>query len=391
MPHKTAVDGPRTGHHILLYQLFMLCSIFEMSIGDTKSVRKKDRPGRGAAINPTSRFDAETHVDFDDGWGADDPDPQVLRTRFQMDASRTILARNSSPDISFDRSVNPYRGCEHGCIYCFARPTHAYLGLSPGLDFETEILVKPRAAELLKAALSRPNYAPKTIAIGTNTDAYQPCEVKFGVMRGVLEVLRDFNHPVGIVTKGALIRRDVDILGAMGHDGLAAVGISLTTLDAKLSRKMEPRAAAPAMRLKMIEALTEAGCPVRVMIAPVIPGLTDHELEALLQAGKDAGAQSASYIAIRMPLEVSVLFRAWLEEHFPSRAKKIIRSVRSFHGGKDYDPKWGTRMSGTGREAELLAARFTLAVKKLGLGTRLTPLRRDLFKVPGRAQQLSLF
>jgi len=362
-----------------------------MEIGEKKSVAKRDRPGRGAALNPSSRFDREAHLDFDDGWGEDDPAPRVLRTSFSTDVSRTILARNTSPDISFDRSINPYRGCEHGCIYCFARPTHAFLGLSPGLDFETEILVKPKAADLLKGTLSKPGYRPKTIAIGTNTDAYQPCEVKFEVMRGVLEVLQAFQHPVGIVTKGALIRRDLDVLGQMGKDGLAQVGISLTTLDRTLSRKMEPRAAAPDMRLRLIEMLAEAGCPVRAMVAPVIPGLTDHELERILQAGADAGATSASYIAVRMPLEVGGLFREWLREHYPDRAQKVIRAVQAFHGGKDYDPNWGQRMTGTGREAELLASRFKLALKKLGLSERSRSLRTDLFKVPGRAQQLSLF
>jgi len=300
-----------------------------------------------------------------------------------VDATKSILARNSSPDISFDRSINPYRGCEHGCIYCFARPTHAFLGLSPGLDFETQILVKPKAAELLKSTLSKPGYSPKTIAIGTNTDAYQPCEIKFGVMREVLEVLQAFQHPVGIVTKGALIRRDLDILGAMGRRGLAHVGISLTTLDPKLSRKLEPRAAAPAMRLQLIEALVEAGCSVRAMVAPVIPGLTDHELEDLLEAGATAGASSA--------LEVAGLFKEWLEEHYPDRAGKVIRAVQAFHGGKDYDPEWGSRMTGTGVEADLLKARFDVAVRRLGLATSSKSLRRDLFKVPGRAEQLSLF
>ena len=349
-----------------------------------------DRPGRGAATNQTSRYDQRQHVDFDDGWGDETPSPEIVRTTFEVDSSRSILVRNTSPDISFDRSINPYRGCEHGCIYCFARPTHAYLGLSPGLDFETRITYKPTAANLLREILSKPKYKPKTIAIGTNTDAYQPGEKRFEIMRRVLEVLREFQHPVGVVTKGALIRRDIDILGEMGQASLAHVGISVTTLDPKLSRKLEPRAAAPAMRLQMIEELATVGCPVRVMVAPVIPGLTDHELEAILEAGQNAGATSASYIAIRMPHEIGNLFRDWLEEHYPDRAGKVMRAVQAFHGGKDYDPNWGSRMTGTGLEAELLAARFQMAVKRLGLLTSSKPLRTDLFCVPGRAQQLSL-
>lgn len=355
-----------------------------------KSVRQQDRKGRGAATNPSSRFDVHAMVDFDDGWEGDCDEPRVVRTQFSFDSSRKIIAKNSSPDISFDQSINPYRGCEHGCIYCFARPTHAFLGLSPGLDFETQIAVKPDAAELLRRELSRHAYVPKTIAIGTNTDAYQPAEVKFGIMRSVLEVLQEFRHPVSIVTKGALIRRDLDIIGEMGRAGLTQVGVSLTTMDPKLSRKLEPRAAAPAMRLRMIEELVEAGCPVRVMVAPVIPGLTDHELEGLLGAGRDAGATSASYIAIRMPHEIGALFRDWLEEHFPDRKDKVINAVHAFHGGKDYDAEWGKRMTGTGKEAELLSARFKLAVKRLGLSTKSPSLRKDLFSVPGRGVQLNL-
>lgn len=355
-----------------------------------KTVRKMNRPGRGAATNPSSRYDKHVHVDFDDGWGEDVPHPAIVRTLFEEDHSRSILARNTSPDIAFDRSINPYRGCEHGCIYCFARPTHAHLGLSPGMDFETRITFKPHAAELLRETLSKPRYTPKTIAIGTNTDAYQPGEQRYRIMRSVLEVLRDFQHPVGIVTKGALIRRDADILGEMGRARLTHIGISVTTLDPTLSRKLEPRAAAPAMRLKMIETLANAGCPVRAMVAPVIPGLTDHELEAILEAAKNAGASTASYIALRLPLEVSGLFHDWLGEHVPDRAGKVARAIRAFHDGNDYDPKWGTRMTGTGHEAELLAARFKVAIRKLGLDTKGQSLRRDLFQVPGRAKQLQL-
>lgn len=349
------------------------------------------RPGRGAATNSTSRFDRYKYANFDDGWTEADVRPTIRRTQFQIDHSRTIIARNSSPDLSFDRSINPYRGCEHGCIYCFARPTHAYLGLSPGLDFETQISVKPRAAELLRKELSKPRYVPKMIAIGTNTDAYQPGEVRFGIMRSVLEVLQDFRHPVGIVTKGALIRRDLDILGPMGSNGIARVGISLTTLDPKLSRTMEPRAAAPAMRLKVISMLRAEGCPVHAMVAPVIPGLTDHELESLLEAAKDAGAQSASYVSIRLPLEVADLFRDWLDENYPDRANRVIRAIQAFHDGQDYRSNWGERLTGRGVEAELLKRRFRVASKRLGLSKPLHPLRTDLFNVPGKAVQMSLF
>lgn len=362
-----------------------------MPDGTNRTIRKEARPGRAAASNANSRFDAQSHVDFDDGWG-DDTDVQVVtRTTFQTDKSQSILARNTSPDIKFDRSINPYRGCEHGCIYCFARPTHAYLGLSPGLDFETRIMVKPQAAVLLRRTLSKPRYTPKMIAIGTNTDAYQPGEAKFRIMREILEVLQAFRHPVGIVTKGAMIRRDLDILGEMGRAGLAQAGISITTLDRNLSRRLEPRAAAPAMRLRMIEELVTAGCPVRVMVAPVIPGLTDHELERILQAARNAGATTAAYIALRMPLEISDLFREWLAEHYPDRAGRVIRGIQAFHDGKDYDPKWGKRMTGSGPEAELLMARFKIAIRRLGMSEVSKPLRKDLFQVPGRASQLSLF
>ena len=361
-----------------------------MSNQIAKTVNGKTPKGRGSITNQSSRFDTLKIDEFDDGWEMDQTGP-VLRTEFSFDQTRTIIARNTSPDIFFDRSINPYRGCEHGCSYCFARPTHAYLGLSPGLDFETKITVKQNADVILRKALSKPSYSPATIAIGTNTDAYQPAEVKFGIMRGVLKVLRDFNHPVSIVTKGALIRRDIDVLGPMGQKGLTSVGISITTLDPKLSRKLEPRAAAPAMRLKMIEDLAKAGVPVRVMVAPVIPGLTDHELEHILDAAKSAGARSASYIVLRLPLEVSDLFREWLDEHCPSRKDKVIRAAQKFHGGQDYDPEWGKRMTGTGKEADLLKLRFGLATRRIGLRTSLKPLRTDLFAVPGRGKQLDLF
>ena len=350
----------------------------------------RPRRARGAVSNATGRFEAERRVDVDDGWDIDEDRP-LVRTEFRNDASRTILARNTSPDVPFDRSINPYRGCEHGCIYCFARPTHAFLGLSPGLDFETRILVKPEAAALLRKALSRPGYTPDTIAIGTNTDPYQPVEKRLGIMRSVLEVLQEFRHPVGIVTKGGLIRRDGDILAEMARDNLAAVGISLTTLDPDLSRRLEPRAAAPRTRLAAIKELAARGIPVRAMIAPVIPGLTDHELETLISAAAHAGARSASYIALRLPLEVSPLFQEWLAEHRPDRAAKVMARVREFHGGKDYDPAFGKRMRGEGTLANLLNRRFKLAMKKHRLKEESPALSTGHFQVPGRAEQLSLF
>jgi DNA repair photolyase len=294
--------------------------------------------------------------------------------------------------VPFDRSINPYRGCEHGCIYCFARPTHSFLGLSPGLDFETRLTAKPDAPKVLAAELAKRGYRPVPIAMGTNTDPYQPIEKKFGIMRGILGVLRDFGHPVTILTKSALIERDADLLGAMGEARIAQAGLSVTTLDRKLARAMEPRAAAPERRLLAIRRLTDAGCPMRVSIGPVIPGLNDHEIEALLEAAKDAGARGAGYVVLRLPREVGPLFRDWLEAHYPDRAKRVMGLVREMHGGKDYDPQWGKRMKGEGVIAELVGRRFAAATARLGLDQPLPKLRTDLFRVSrGGGQQLSLF
>ena len=359
-------------------------------MGEGSKVDKALRRARGAVSNATGRYEGHDRVAFDDGWDIPEERPGI-RTEFQIDATRSILAKNSSPDIPFDRSINPYRGCEHGCIYCFARPSHAFLGLSPGLDFETRIFVKPRAAALLRKELSRPSYNPAVVAMGTNTDPYQPGEKTYRVMREVLEVLREFQHPISIVTKGGLIRRDLDILGPMGHEGLASVGVSLTTMDKDLCRAMEPRAAAPGTRLRMIEALSGAGVPVRVMVSPVIPGLTDHEMEGLLAAGRDAGAVAASYILLRLPLEVAPLFREWLEEARPGHAAKVMARLREMRGGKDYDAEWGRRMTGEGLMADLIAERFGKAIRRLGLRREMAPLRCDLFRVPGRAEQMELF
>lgn len=348
-------------------------------------------PGRAAQSNPDNRFDRLHAEAVDDGW-APEHDLPVLRTEITDEAARKVITRNTSPDLSFDRSINPYRGCEHGCIYCFARPSHAFLGLSPGLDFETRLVARPNAAAQLHKELSNPRYAPKTIAIGTNTDPYQPVEKSREIMRQILEVLDAFNHPVAIVTKGTLIARDRDILARMAAKGLVRVGISITTLDPKTSRAMEPRVPSPAARLRTIRQLTDAGVPVRVMVSPIIPALTDHELEAILQAAKDAGAVAASSIVLRLPREVATLFRDWLAAHYPDRAARIMGRVRELHGGKDYDPDFGKRMVGQGPWASMMQQRFKLATRKLNLDRSLPPLRTDLFARPAQSgDQLSLF
>jgi DNA repair photolyase len=351
-------------------------------IGDESDrVAREARRGRGAVSNRVGRFEAFARLAVDDGWDRDEELPP-MRTEVAVDASRTVITRNTSPDVPFDRSINPYRGCEHGCVYCFARPSHAFLGLSPGLDFETKLLAKPDAPRLLAAELARPGYRAAPIAIGTNTDPYQPVEKRLKIMRGVLEVLAEARHPVTVVTKGALIERDADILGEMGRAGLAAVGVSLTTLDRRLARAMEPRAAAPERRLAAIRTLADAGCPVRAMVAPVIPGLNDAELEALLAAGRDAGATAASYVMLRLPGEVAQLFREWLAAAYPGRAARVMNGVRALHGGRDYDPSWGKRMTGEGVEAALVARRFALAVARLGLLRRTPPLDVSRFRAP---------
>ena len=358
---------------------------------DDLPLQKSHRtPGRAAGSNPDVRFDRLRAEAVDDGWGTTEELP-VLRTEVTEEVARTVISRNTSPDLSFDRSINPYRGCEHGCIYCYARPSHAFLGLSPGLDFETKLIARPNAAEQLRKELSNPRYVPKTIAIGTNTDPYQPIEKERKIMREVLSVLSDFNHPVGIVTKGTLIERDIDILAPMAAKGLVRVGISITTLDPKTSRAMEPRVPLPAARLRTIRVLSDAHIPVRAMVSPVVPALTDHELEAILEACKDAGAVAASSIVLRLPREVAALFKEWLAEHYPDRAARIMGRVRELHGGKDYDPNFGTRMVGQGEWAAMMRQRFKLATRKLGLDRSLPTLRTDLFaKPPQTGDQLSL-
>ncbi len=358
---------------------------------DTSRISSDLRPGRGASTNAASRFDRLSREGADDGWDLPEDQPP-LRTEVSEERLRRAITRNSSPDIGFDRSVNPYRGCEHGCIYCYARPSHAFLGLSPGLDFETRLVARPNAAEALAVELRRPGYRPAPLALGTNTDPYQPIDRDRQIMRAILQVLHDFRHPVTVTTKGALIERDIDILAGMAADGLAAVGISITTLDPAVARVMEPRVPAPARRLRAIERLAAAGIPVRVMASPMIPGLTDHEVEAILTAARDEGATSASMIPLRLPLEVAPLFRDWLAEHFPDRAVRVMKLVREMHGGRDYDPAFGTRMTGQGVHADLLRRRFDLACRRLGLSHGGFALRSDLFAPPPQpGDQLSLF
>ncbi|MEE2951680.1 MAG: PA0069 family radical SAM protein [Pseudomonadota bacterium] len=348
------------------------------------------RRGRGAGINPSGRYEPFARSTFDDGWNSLEDLP-AFKTEVQVEKPKTIITRNASPDISFDRSINPYRGCEHGCVYCFARPSHAYMGLSPGLDFEAKLFAKPNAAKLLEQELAKPGYQVRSIAIGTNTDPYQPIEKRYGLMREILEVLEAANHPVGIVTKSALVTRDIDILSRMAKKGLARVALSVTTMDRRLARAMEPRAATPEKRLDAIRALSEAGIPTMVMTAPIIPGLTDSEIERLLEAAATAGAKEAGYVLLRLPLEVSPLFKDWLLRHYPDRYRHVLSLLRSMRDGKDYDAEWGKRMRGTGPYAHQIKRRFDLATKRLGLNLDRQPLRTDLFTPPlGSGVQLSL-
>ncbi|NTG49489.1 PA0069 family radical SAM protein [Agrobacterium rhizogenes] len=348
------------------------------------------RRGRGAGLNPSGRFEPQQRETFDDGWQTLEELPP-FKTEVQIEKPRTAITRNESPDIPFDRSINPYRGCEHGCIYCFARPTHAYMGLSAGLDFEAKLFAKPDAAKLLERELARPGYKPRVIAIGTNTDPYQPIEKEWRIMRQILEVLNKANHPVAIVTKSALVMRDIDILKEMAAKNLVRVGLSVTTLDRKLARTMEPRAATPQRRLEAIRALSEAGIQTAIMVAPIIPALNDHEIERILDAGKAAGAMEASYVILRLPLEVSPLFRDWLLQHYPDRYRHVMSLIRSMRGGKDYDADFGKRMKGAGPYAWQISRRFEMATRRLELTRRNIALRDDLFVPPdGSGVQLSL-
>jgi DNA repair photolyase len=339
------------------------------------------RRGRGAASNRTSRFEPLYRLDADDGWESLGQ-LEGIGTQVQEQTARTIITRNKSPDIGFDRSINAYRGCEHGCIYCYARPTHAFLGLSPGLDFESRLFAKVNAAEALERELANPKYVPRTIAIGTNTDPYQPVERRYRLTRRILEVLDKASHPVGIVTKSALVIRDLDILSSMAERGLVKVALSVTTLDRKLARAMEPRASTPEKRLATLELLAAAGVPTAVMIAPVIPALNDAEIETILTRAAAAGVSEAGFVMLRLPLEIGDLFREWLEENYPDRTSRVMSLVRSTRGGKDYDSKWGERMRGSGPYAWQIGRRFELAAKRLGLNKKAFDLRTDLFEPP---------
>jgi DNA repair photolyase len=356
----------------------------------TDTIDPDRRRGRGAQTNRSGRFERHAREEVDDGWERDE-EPAPLKTEIQVEAAKRIITTNDSPDISFDQSINPYRGCEHGCIYCYARPTHTYMGLSAGLDFETKLFVKPNAAALLRQEMAHPRYVPKTIALGANTDPYQPIERDHKITRAVLEVLEAAQHPVGIVTKSALVLRDIDILARMASHGLVKVAISVTTLDARLARRMEPRATTPPKRLEAIRRLSEAGVPTAVLTAPIIPALNDSEIEALLEAARGAGASEAGYVLLRLPLEIKELFREWLAAECPDRAKRVIGLLRSMHGGRDYIADWGVRQRGTGPYADQIATRFRLAMQRLGLNERRLELRTDLFRPPvGAGGQMRL-
>ncbi|MFK0299346.1 PA0069 family radical SAM protein [Brevundimonas sp. NPDC090276] len=348
--------------------------------------------GRGARSNDSGRYEADLREEFDDGWTDQDEAAAPLRTTLSPEHARTIIAKNTSPDVGFDRSINPYKGCEHGCIYCYARPSHAWMGLSPGLDFESRIFFKPHAASLLEQELARPRYVCKRIHIGGNTDPYQPVERETLSTRSILQVMQRFRQPFSIITKSVMIARDADILGPMGRDGLASAMISITTLDRGLARAMEPRASTPAKRLEAISRLADAGCPVGVGFAPVIPGLNDHEMESILEAAQKAGATSAMYVTLRLPLEIKDLFREWLADARPERAARVMSLIRQTRGGKDYDPDWAQRMKGTGPVAELIATRFKAAIKRYGLDAPRTPLDVTQFRVPPDMRpQMDLF
>jgi DNA repair photolyase len=348
------------------------------------------RHGRGAQTNRSGRYESIAYEPSDDGWESL-AELEALTTEVQEVPARRILARNDSPDIGFDRSINPYRGCEHGCIYCFARPTHAFLGLSPGLDFETKLFAKTNAAQALERELAEPGYEVSTIAIGTNTDPYQPIERRYRIMRRILEVLSATNHPVGIVTKSALVLRDLDILTSMAKRGLVKVAVSVTTLDRRLARAMEPRASTPDKRIETLQRLVGAGVPASVMVAPVIPGLTDMEMERILERASSVGIKNAGYVLLRLPLEISDLFTEWLQANRPDRAKRVLSLMRSTRGGKLYDAKWGERMVGDGPYAWMIGRRFEMAADRLGMNKSSVELCADLFAPQSRpGQQLKL-
>ena len=356
-----------------------------LSAGDLKK-------GRGAVSNPEGRFEAQRRENFDDGWETEfNPLTDASDIQWHREFARTIITRNQSPDIPFDRSINPYRGCEHGCIYCFARPTHAYLGHSAGVDFERQLYFKENAITLLKKELSARNYEPRVLALGVNTDAYQPEERRLRLTRALLQILSDHHHPVTMITKSGLIRRDLDLIAPMAEKQIARVAISLTTLNPELSRAMEPRAASPALRLKTISALAEAGIPVTVMTAPIIPCLNDMEIERLLEEAYAAGARHAGYVLLRLPHELKDIFQEWLVAKYPDKAKRVINTLRDMRGGLDYDADWQTRRKGNGTLAKLIATRFHKAAARLGYDQTKFPLRTDLFRKPARDDRQSSF
>lgn len=355
------------------------------------AVLEGQRRGRGAGLNPEGRFEAERREIVDDGWQSLE-EPAPVRTEVREERARSAITKNTSPDIGFDRSLNAYRGCEHGCIYCYARPYHSYVGLSPGLDFETKLYAKSNVAEVLERELAAPGYVARTLALGTATDPYQPIERERRLTRAVLEVMERTGHPVAITTKSALVTRDIDILSRLAARGLAKVALSVTTLDRRLARSMEPRASTPEKRLDAIRQLTEAGVPTAVMVAPVIPALNDSEIERILDAARAAGADEAGYVLLRLPLEVSELFKDWLVREYPDRFRHVMSIVRAMRDGKDYDATFGKRMTGEGPYAWTLGRRFELACKRLGLNARRMRLRGDLFEPPvPQGAQLSLF
>ena len=354
----------------------------ERSGDDSRWLPPESRRGRGARSNASGRFEGAVRLDTDDGWDTAEGEAPPLRTTVTVEHPRRVIARNSSPDLPFDRSINPYRGCEHGCIYCYARPSHAYLGLSPGLDFETRLFAKPDAPRLLARELAQPGYRCRPIALGTNTDPYQPIERDWKIMRGILGVLEAANHPLTIVTKSHLVTRDIDILARMARRRLVTVAFSVTTLDAHLARRMEPRASTPQKRIEAMRSLSDAGVPTGVMVAPVIPALNDHEIESILAAARAAGASTASWTMLRLPLEIRDLFAEWLAEERPERARRILGLVAAVRGGRLNDPRFGARMRGSGPYAELIAQRFRLASRRLGFSTPSPPLDCSGFRPP---------
>lgn len=370
-----------------LHSRFVAKSIVSKNAERLRAERIK---GRAATINPVGRFEPISRHVFDDGWQTLDELPP-FKTEVLRESAKTIITRNTSPDINFDRSINPYRGCEHGCVYCYARPSHSYMGLSSGLDFENKLFAKAGAAALLEDELSKKGYKPKTIALGSNTDPYQPIEKDWRITREILEVLERANHPVGIVTKSSLITRDIDILSRMAQKNLVKVAISVTTLDRRLARAMEPRACTPSLRLKTISDLSQAGIPTSVLVAPVIPALNDHEMERILDSSRGAGATDAGFVLLRLPFEVSPIFREWLLKHYPDKYRHVMSILRTMRGGKDYDANWNQRMSGQGPYAIQIGRRFEITSKKLGFNQQRISLNTDLFKSPKEDAQLALF